>query len=129
MDKHPIGDLMEVTMRKIRDMIDVNTVVGQPITTPDGITLIPVSKVTFGFGCGGGDFISKNQNPGVPNPFAGGSGAGVNIIPVAFLVIKETNVKLVSIAPPANTTIDRVIELVPEVLDKVQEMFGKDKDK
>ena len=89
MDKHPIGDLMEVTMRNIRNMIDVNTVVGQPITTPDGITLIPVSKLTFGFGSGGGDFTSKNQNAGAPNPFAGGSGAGVNITPVAFLVIKD----------------------------------------
>ncbi|NLL45373.1 MAG: sporulation protein YtfJ [Clostridiales bacterium] len=129
MDKHPIGDLMEVTMGKIRDMIDVNTVVGQPITTPDGITLIPVSKLSFGFGSGGGDFVSKNQTPGTSNPFAGGSGAGVNIVPVAFLVIKDTNVRLVSIAPPANTTIDRVIELVPEVLDKVQEMIGKEKEK
>jgi len=127
MDKHPIADLMEVTMRNIRSMIDVNTVVGQPITTPDGITLIPVSKLTFGFGSGGGDYVSKNQGSSSPNPFTGGSGAGATITPVAFLVIKDSNVKLVSIAPPANTTLDRVIELVPEVLDKVQEMIGKDK--
>ena len=129
MEKHPIGDLMEVTMQKIREMVDVNTVVGQPISTPDGIMMIPVSKVSFGFGCGGGDFVSKSQAPGAVNPFAGGSGAGINIVPVAFLVIKDGSVKLVSIAPPANTTVDRVIELVPEIIDKVQEFISKDKDK
>lgn len=129
MEKHPIGDLMEVTMQKIREMVDVNTVIGQPITTPDGITLIPVSKVTFGFGCGGGDFVSKAQVPGAPNPFTGGGAAGINISPVAFLVIKGENVKLVNIAPPANSTIDRVIELVPEVIEKVQEFVNKDKQK
>ncbi len=129
MEKHPIGDLMEVTMQKIREMVDVNTVIGQPITTPDGITMIPVSKVSFGFGCGGGDYVSKSQAPGSTNPFTGGSGAGINIMPVAFLVIKDGNIKLVNIAPPANTTVDRVIELVPEVIDKVQEFINKDKDK
>jgi len=129
MEKHPIGELMEVTMQKIREMVDVNTVIGQPITTPDGITLIPVSKVSFGFGCGGGDFVSKAQVAGAPNPFAGGGAAGINITPVAFLVIKEESVKLVNIAPPANTTVDRVIELVPEIIDKVQEMIKKDKTK
>ncbi len=129
MEKHPIGDLMEVTMQKIREMVDVNTVVGQPIVTPDGITMIPVSKVSFGFGCGGGDFVSKAQVTGAPNPFAGGGAAGINIVPVAFLVIKDENVKLVNIAPPAANTVDRVIELIPELVEKVQELVGKDKPK
>ena len=128
MEKHPISDFMEVTLAKIREMVDVNTVIGQPITTPDGITMIPVSKVSLGFGVGGGDYNSKAQTPGGTNPFAGGSGAGINISPVAFLVIKDGNVKLINIAPPATTTIDRVVELVPEVIDKVQEMVKKDKD-
>ena len=127
MEKHPIGDLMEVTMQKIREMVDVNTVIGQPITTPDGITMIPVSKVSFGFGCGGGDFVSKAQIAGAPNPFAGGGAAGVNISPVAFLVINGDNIKLINIAPPANTTVDRVIELIPELIDKVQALISKDK--
>lgn len=129
MEKHPIGELMEVTMQKIREMVDVNTVIGQPISTPDGITMIPVSRVSFGFGCGGGDFTSKAQIAGAPNPFAGGGAAGININPVAFLIIKDENVKLINITPPANTTVDRVIELVPELIDKVQELINKDKEK
>ncbi|NLM83113.1 MAG: sporulation protein YtfJ [Clostridiales bacterium] len=127
MDKHPIGDLMETTMQKIREMVDVNTIIGNPIVTADGITLIPVSKVSFGFASGGTDFQTKNQQPGHGNSFGGGSGAGVHIVPVAFLVVKDGNVRLLSITPPANTTIDRVIELVPEVIDKINDLVKKDK--
>jgi sporulation protein YtfJ len=127
MDKHPIGDLMETTMQKIREMVDVNTIVGNPITTEDGMTLIPVSKVTFGFASGGSDFHGKNVQPGQANTFGGGAGAGVNIIPVAFLVVKGENVRLLNIAPPATTTVDRVIETAPEIIDKVSELFKKGK--
>jgi len=129
MDKHPIGDLMETTMQKIREMIDVNTIVGEPIVTADGVTLIPVSKVSFGFGGGGTDFPSKNRQPNESNPFGGASGAGVNIIPVAFLIVKGENVRIINIGPPAETTIDRVVDLVPEVMDKVTKFVGKNKDK
>jgi sporulation protein YtfJ len=126
MDKHPIGDLMETTMQKIREMVDVNTIVGSPIVTADGITLIPVSKVSFGFASGGSDFQTKHQQPSQNNAFGGGSGAGVNIVPVAFLVVKGGNIKLLNIAPPASTTVDRIIELVPEVIDKVSDLMSKD---
>jgi sporulation protein YtfJ len=126
MDKHPIGDLMETTMQKIREMVDVNTIVGSPIVTADGITLIPVSKVSFGFASGGSDFQTKHQQPNQNNAFGGGSGAGVNIVPVAFLVVKGGNIKLLNIAPPASTTVDRIIEMVPEVIDKVSELVNKD---
>ncbi len=119
MDKHPISDLMETTMQKIREMVDVNTIVGQPIQTADGITLLPVSKVSFGFASGGSDFQTKHQQPAQNNAFGGGSGAGVNIVPVAFLIVKGDTVKLLPVAPPANTTVDRVVELVPEMFDKV----------
>ncbi|NLA87242.1 MAG: sporulation protein YtfJ [Clostridiales bacterium] len=129
MDKHPIGDLMETTMQKIREMVDVNTIVGSPIITADGITLIPVSKVSFGFASGGSDFQTKHQQQGQNNAFGGGSGAGVNIVPVAFLIVKGDSVKLLNIAPPASTTVDRIIELVPEVIDKVNELINKDEDK
>lgn len=126
MDKHPIGDLMETTMQKIREMIDVNTIVGSPIVTADGITLIPISKVSFGFASGGSDFQSKHQRENQNNSFGGGSGAGVNIVPVAFLVVKGASIKLLNIAPPASTTIDRIIEMVPEVIDKVNDLMNKD---
>jgi sporulation protein YtfJ len=126
MDKHPIGDLMETTMQKIREMVDVNTIVGSPIVTADGITLIPVSKVSFGFASGGSDFQTKHQQPSQNNAFGGGSGAGVNIVPVAFLVVKGGNIKLLNIAPPASTTVDRIIELVPEVFDKVSDFMKKE---
>lgn len=126
MDKHPIGDLMETTMQKIREMVDVNTIVGSPIITADGITLIPISKVSFGFASGGSDFQTKHQQQGQNNAFGGGSGAGVNIVPVAFLVVKGASIKLLNIAPPASTTVDRIIEMVPEVIDKVSELMNKD---
>ena len=116
---HPIGDLMSTTMQKIREMVDVNTIIGTPIRTDDGITLIPVSKLSFGFASGGSDFMTKNQKPEADNAFGGGSGAGVNISPVAFLIVKGDTVKLLPAAPPAGNTVDRVVELVPEMFDKV----------
>lgn len=125
---HPINDLMSTTMQKIREMVDVNTIVGQPITTPDGITLIPVSKLSFGFASGGSDYVSKNHKPGDSNPFGGGSGAGVNISPVAFLIVKGDSVRVLPVDPPAATTVDRVIEMVPEVVDKVTDFLDKKKE-
>ena len=124
MDKRPISELMETTMQKAREMIDANTIVGEPITTADGTTLIPVSKLTFGFAGGGSDYKKKSDPP---DAFGGGIGAGVNIIPVAFIVVKDDSVKLLHIAPPATSSIDRIIETVPEVIDKVTDLFKKDK--
>ena len=88
------------------------------ITTADGITIIPVSKVSVGFAGGGSDYVSKNQNK-QENPFAGGAGGGVKVTPVAFLVIKEGNVRMIPVAAPANTTVDRLVEMVPDTLDKL----------
>ncbi|MDR0446484.1 MAG: GerW family sporulation protein [Oscillospiraceae bacterium] len=119
MDKHPIGELMETTMRKIREMIDANTIVGEPIVTSDGVTLIPVSRVTFGFTSGGADFHGKHRAPDAPSSFGGGGGAGVNVIPVAFLVVKGGSVRVLNIAPPVSTTLDRVVDAVPEVIDRI----------
>lgn len=125
---HPIGDLMTTTMQKIREMVDVNTIIGTPIHTDDGITLIPVSKLSFGFASGGSDFATKNQKPESDNAFGGASGAGVNIAPVAFLIVKGDSVKLLPVAPPAGTTVDRVVELVPEMFDKVTGYIDKNKN-
>lgn len=126
--KHPISELMSTTMQKIREMVDVNTIVGQPISTPDGVTLIPVSKLSFGFASGGSDFTTKNQKPDAANAFGGGSGAGVNISPVAFLIIRGESVRLLNVDPPAASTVDRVVEMVPEVVDKVTGFLEKNKE-
>ncbi len=122
MDKHPLGDINETTLSKIKEMVDVNTIVGSPITTPDGITLIPVTKVIFGFGSGGGDYAAKD----VP-AFGGGSGAGVKLDPVGFLVINDGTVKMLNITAPANTTVDRLVEQIPDVMDKVDQFIDKHK--
>ena len=126
-DKHQIGEIMGITMEKIKEMIDVNTIVGEPIHTPEGITIIPVSKVSVGFASGGSDFVSKNQSGG-KNPFGGGSGAGVNIAPVAFLVVNKDRVRLLPVAPPPGSAAERVVEMVPELVDKVTEIIDKKKE-
>ena len=102
-NNHPINEVLQTTMNKIREMVDANTVVGQPITTQDGVTLIPVSRLSFGFATGGSDF-GKTQN--VAKNFGGGAGAGVNVIPVAFLVVKDGSVRLLPVAPPPGDKID-----------------------
>lgn len=121
--KTPLNDLMRATMEKIHEMVDTNTIVGQPITTPDGVTLIPISKVSFGFGSGGADY-GKVQ----PKDFGGAAGAGVKIDPVAFLVIKEGTTRVLPVAVPASTTLDRVVEMVPDLMDKVEKYFDKKKE-
>ena len=113
-----LPNMLENTIAKIRQMVDVNSVVGDPITTPDGVTIIPVSKVSIGFGGGGSDFVSKNVNR-QENPFGGGAGGGVKITPIAFLIIKDGSVRMLPVAAPANTTADRVVEMVPDVIDKI----------
>lgn len=113
-----LPNMMENTISKIREMVDVNSVVGTPITTPDGVTIIPISKVSIGFGGGGSDFVSKNVNK-QENPFGGGAGGGVKINPIAFLIIKDGNVRMLPVAAAANTTADRVVEMVPDVLDRI----------
>ena len=106
--KRPLSDLMRSTMDKIREMADTNTIVGQPITTPDGVTLIPISRVSMGFGC---------------------AGAGVKIEPVAFLVIREGTTRVLPVAMPPMTTLDRVVEMMPDLVDKVEKYFDKKEEK
>ena len=122
--KSPLNDLMTSTMEKIHQMVDTNTIVGEPITTPDGVTLIPISKVSLGFGSGGGDY-GKTQ----PKDFGGGSAAGVKIEPVAFLVIREGVTRVLPVAMPPMTTLDRVVEMVPDIMDKVEKYFDKKQEK
>ena len=126
--QHPIGDLMTTTMQKLREIADVNTIVGKPIVAGE-ITIIPISKLTVGFASGGSDFTSKNQKPEDDNSFGGGSGAGMNLSPVAFLIVKGDSVRLMPVAPPPVTAVDRVVEMVPDVIDKVTGFIEKQQDK
>lgn len=128
MEKNTIGQLMGITMEKLREMVDVNTIVGSPINTVDGITLIPVSKVSFGFASGGSDFPTKNQAAGQSSAFGGGSGAGVKIDPVAFLVIKDGSVKMISANPVAETPLEKALEMAPGIIEKVKEIIPTKKD-
>ena len=113
-----LPNMLDSTIAKVREMVDVNSVVGEPIVTNDGVTIIPVSKVSVGFGGGGSDFTTRNQG-NHENPFGGGVGAGVKVTPVAFLIIKEGSVRMIPVATPANTTADRLVEMVPDTLDKI----------
>ncbi len=122
MSEHPIQGMMDTSMQKIKEMVDVNTIIGEPIHCPDGTMIIPVSKVTYGFASGGSDFPTKTEK----DLFGGGSGAGITISPVAFLTISNGEVKLLPIAP-ANNTADRIVEMVPDVVDKVSALFKKEK--
>ena len=117
-----LPNMLESTIAKLREMVDVNSVVGSPITTPDGVTIIPISKISVGFGGGGSYFISKNAKPG-EMPFGGGAGGGVKVIPVAFLIVKDGSVRILPISEPASTTADRVVDMVPDVLDKVSDFI------
>ena len=114
MSEHPIQGMMDTTMEKIRKMVDVNTIIGDPITCPDGTVIIPVSKVGFGFAAGGSDWPSKQPK----ELFGGGSGAGISIQPVAFLVILNGEVKLMQLSIDASTP-NALINLVPDVMEKI----------
>ena len=120
---HNVPNMLENTIAKIREMVDVNSVIGDPITTPDGTTIIPVSKVSVGFGGGGVEF--NNKNSGDSRPYGGGNATGVKIDPIGFLVIKEGTVRMVNITPPASNTVDRIIDLVPQVMDRVDAFIEK----
>lgn len=123
--EHPIGSLMDTTMEKIKEMIDVNTIIGEPITSPDGTLIIPVSKVSYGFAAGGSDLPTKKENK---DCFGGGSGAGVTIQPVAFLTVYQGDVRLVSVDREEGTA-DKLVNMIPDVLKKVKGVFKKDKSK
>ena len=114
-----LPNMLESTIQKIKEMVDVNSVIGTPITTPDGVTIIPGSKVSVGFGGGGSDFTTKSSRPGEDNPFGGGAGGGVKVTPICFLIVKDGAVRMMPVAEPASTTADRIVEMVPDTLDKI----------
>lgn len=133
MSEHPIEGLMTTAMNSIQDMIDVNTIIGEPIETSNNVVIIPISKVSFGFAAGGSEFkgetideykkVEKEENIQYRLPFGGGSGAGVTINPIAFLVITQENVRLM----PVNhsSCMDRLLDYMPDLLEKTNQMMNR----
>ncbi len=129
MEKHPIEGLMSEAMEHIKQMVDVNTIVGNPVTTPDGTTIIPISRVAFGFGAGGSEFSpAPDTNKDSQALFGGGSGGGVSINPVAFLVVNSEQIKLLPVSK-TSTTADKIIDLVPELITKFNKIANEFIDK
>ena len=133
MSEHPIESLMMTTMSSIQNMVDVNTIIGEPIESKTGITIIPISRVCFGFAAGGSEFSGetlkeynkkdKDEEIEYKLPFGGGAGAGISIHPVAFLVIEGNNVKLMSV--DHESCIDKLLDYVPDLIQKMNDMFNK----
>lgn len=129
MAEHPIQGLMDTAMSNIKSMVDVNTIVGDPVTTPDGTVIIPISTVSFGFGAGGSQFAAKKDTVTPQNPmFGGGCGGGANVKPIAFLVVGGGNIRLLPITDKS-TPVDKIIDLVPEMVDKMNNTFSRAIDK
>ncbi|MGN0997760.1 MAG: GerW family sporulation protein [Candidatus Ventricola sp.] len=125
MEKHPIESLMGTSMESIREMVDVNTVVGDPVQTQDGSTIIPISKVSFGFVAGGGQYAGGFvQPPQEDMPFAGGAGAGVSVQPMGFLVCSPGGVRLLSAS--CASPMERMVEMIPQALEGLRRMGEED---
>ena len=116
---HPLSDMLASSMGKLRDMIDGNTVIGTPITAGD-VTIIPVTKVSIGYAAGGSDYATKNYPPNRDNAFGGGTGGSIKVTPVAFLIVRGESVRMLPVAEPASTSMDRLIEQLPDLLDKAE---------
>jgi sporulation protein YtfJ len=123
MSEHPIEGMMDTTLEKIKQMVDVNSVIGDPITAPDGTVIIPVSKVNYGFASGGSDLPVKTSEKQF---FGGGTGAGVTITPVAFLVVSNGDIRLMRVEL-GTTPVDRIIDQAPELINRISSMVGKKK--
>ncbi|MBU9721120.1 MULTISPECIES: GerW family sporulation protein [Bacillaceae] len=127
MSEHPIQGLMKTAMENLKEMVDVNTIVGDPVETPDGSVILPISKVGFGFAAGGSEFVlehtrTTNNESEKKHPFGGGSGGGVSITPIAFLVVSSQGVNMVHL--DQNTHLyEKLLEFTPQVVDKIQQML------
>ncbi|WP_202710900.1 GerW family sporulation protein [Sporosalibacterium faouarense] len=133
MSDHPIEGLMQTTMESIKEMVDVNTIVGDPVESPDGLVIIPISKVSFGFASGGGEYStskdsSNEDGKGGKLPFGGGSGAGVSLQPVAFIVVGNGQIKLMPVDQGSNL-LNNIIDTIPNLTNGLQNMMKQKKDK
>ena len=125
---NPISDLLQESMSKLRELADTNTIVGQPIRTPDGVTLIPISRISVGVG-GGGSIFGKKKDVNPDGNLGAGVGAGAKIDPVAFLIVKDGFTRVVPVAAPPMNTVDRIVETAPDVIDKVTGFIEKQQEK
>jgi sporulation protein YtfJ len=141
MSEHPIQGLMKTAMENLKEMIDVNTIIGDPVETPDGSVILTVSKVGFGFAAGGSEFGNQSQSQNSSHqsqqgssgdskemPFGGGSGGGVSITPIAFLVVSNTGIKTIHLDNSTHLY-ERILDLAPGVIDKLQHLMNKNKPK
>ena len=130
MSDHPIQGLMNAAMENLKEMVDVNTIIGDPVETPDGSVILTVSKVGFGFAAGGSEFIieKQGQSDATKQPFGGGSGGGVSITPIAFLIVGSSGVKTIHLDEGTHL-IEKMIDLAPQVVDKIQSMMSKKDEK
>jgi sporulation protein YtfJ len=122
MSEHPIQGLMHTAMDAIKQMVDVNTVVGDAVETGDWGVIIPVSRVSFGFAAGGGEY-GRARAEAAESPFGGGSGAGVSVQPVGFLVVRGGDIRLLPVE--SNATVERLIDMAPDLLEQVATMWGR----
>ena len=122
MENNKLSEMMQSTMNNIKNLVEVNNIVGEPIVTPDGQTIIPVSKLSFGFGGAGGDSLGGSKQG-----YGGGSAAAVKIEPIGFLVVKDDGVRMINVAPPAKNGLDGIIDLVPDVMDKIESIANTNK--
>lgn len=125
MSAHPINELMTNVMSNLKQMVDVNTIVGSPVETADGTMIIPVSKVGFGFAAGGSDFSAAN--PVGDAHFGGGSGAGVSIAPIGFLVVSKDQIRMIPVTS-TNSAVDKLVDYIPTAINKVNNLIEKHKD-
>ena len=124
MAEHPIQGMMDTAMSNIKSMIDVNTIVGDPVTTPDGTVIIPISTVSFGFGAGGSEFKGTKETPAAEAPmFGGGCGGGASVKPVAFMIVGNGAIKLLPATPNASSA-EKLASLIPEIFDKANDMIS-----
>ncbi|MGY4689218.1 GerW family sporulation protein [Salibacterium sp. K-3] len=123
MTDHPIQGLMRTAMENLKEMVDVNTIVGDPVETPDGSVIIPVTKVGFGFAAGGSEFYGRERSEtALEHPFGGGSGGGVSITPIAFLIVGSKGINMVHL--DENTHLyEKLLEFTPQVVEKIQDML------
>ena len=117
-----LPNMLDGTLEKLRQMVDGNSIIGDAIHIGDDVTVIPISKISLGVAGGGADYVSKHPN-NQENPFGGGVGAGVQVTPVAFLVVKGDTVRMLPVSTPATTTVDRLVEMIPETLDKITDFI------
>ncbi len=118
-----LPNMLDGTLEKLRQMVDGNSIIGDAIHVGEDVTVIPISKISLGVAGGGADYVSKHPN-NQENPFGGGVGAGVQVTPVAFLVVKGDSVRMLPVSTPATTTVDRLVEMIPETLDKITDFIN-----